>query len=109
MGSRLTTTAVRKEATGPICCPYQLDHLLADGGWVAGDPGLEDEEAERDFPLDRIAHTDHSTLSNIGMGGQHLFHRAGREAVASHIDDVVGADHHVDVAIVIEVAPSAVR
>ena len=38
------------------------------------------------------------------MRGEHLLHRAGREAVACDVDDVVGARHDEDVAVLVDVA-----
>ena len=38
------------------------------------------------------------------MGGEHLFHRSGREPVAGDVDDVVHATHDVEVAVLVLVA-----
>ena len=38
------------------------------------------------------------------MGGDHLFHGAGGQAVAGHVDDVVHAAHDVYVAVLVPIA-----
>ena len=38
------------------------------------------------------------------MRGEHLLDRSGRKSVAGDVDDVVGASHHEDVAVVVDVA-----
>ena len=63
------------------------------------DPGLEHQEAERHLALQRIGDADHRAFGDIGMRRQHLLDLAGREPVGGDVDDVVGAGHHVDVAV----------
>src|SRR3546814_1180839 len=42
--------------------------------------------------LERVGGADHGALRHVLVGGQHLFHRAGRKAMPGDVDDVVGAD-----------------
>jgi hypothetical protein len=51
------------------------------------------------LPLERIGDFEHRTVSDIGVGRQHLFDLAGREAMGGEIDYVVWPGHHVDVAV----------
>jgi hypothetical protein len=60
------------------------------------DAGLEHDEAERHLALQLVGDADHRAFGDVGMRGQHLLHRAGRQAVAGDVDDVVGARHDVD-------------
>jgi hypothetical protein len=47
---------------------------------------------------------DDGALGDVAVRGEHLLHAAGREAVAGDVDDVVGAAHDVDVAVVVDEA-----
>ncbi len=38
------------------------------------------------------------------MAGQNLFHRAGGQAVAGHIDHVIGARHDIEIAVLVQIA-----
>ena len=65
----------------------------------AFDAGFEHQETQRDLTLERVGDADHGAFRDIGMRRQHLLDLAGREAVGGDIDDVVGAGHHVDIAV----------
>jgi len=71
---------------------------------LALDSRLEDEQTERDLPLELVGDTDHCALGDVGMGGEDLLDRTSRQSVAGDVDDVVGASHHEDVAVLVDVA-----
>src|SRR2546430_16821483 len=54
--------------------------------------------------LFRSGHAHHRALGHVAMGGEHLFHRPRGEPVARDVDDVVGAAHHPEIAVLILVA-----
>src|SRR5450755_3854649 len=80
-----------------------LDDLRDDLLVRTFDPGLQDEEPDGQLSLELVRGPDHGALGDVGVGGQHLLDRAGREAVAGDVDDVVGAGHHEHVARIIDV------
>ena len=51
-----------------------------------------------------ICHADNGAFGNIGMAGQHLFHSAGRQAVAGNVDDIISAGHDVKIAVGIHIS-----
>src|SRR2546428_450522 len=55
---------------------HLLDQLPDDLGFAAGDTRLGDDEADGDFALDLVGDADDGALGHVGMGGEHLFHRA---------------------------------
>src|SRR5262245_23994625 len=75
--------------------------LLLDLSRRPVDAGLEHDETRRHLALDRVLDPDHSAFGHVLMRGQHLLHAAGREPVTGDVDDVVGAAHHVDVAVLV--------
>src|SRR5215470_1680458 len=100
----------------PDLVPNQLDELGTDHGRVGAGAGLEHHEAARYLPLDRIFDPDHGTLSHRGMAGQHLFHLAGGQPMAGHVEHIVGAAHDEQVpvrvhvtAVTGQVAPRVMR
>src|SRR5207302_11227898 len=78
--------------------------VVADGGGGAPHARLEDDEAQRDLALDRVGHAHDGALGDVGMGGEHLLHGPGGQPVAGYVDDVVGATHHPQVAVLVLVA-----
>src|SRR4029453_4474728 len=54
--------------------------------------------------LDLVADADDRALGHVGMGGQDLFHAAGREPGPRDVDYVVHAAHDVDVTVLVPVA-----
>ena len=82
----------------------QLHQLADDRVLGALDAGIEHREADRDLALEAVGDADHRAFGHIGMGRQHLFHAAGGEAMAGDVDDVVGAAHDVEVAVLVPVA-----
>ena len=103
-GSRATAIAILKAATGPILSRTSATSSLLDLGRRGGDPALEHGEAAWRLALERILDADHRTFGDRRMRGDHLLHAAGRETVTRDIDDVVGAAHHVDIAVLVEKA-----
>jgi hypothetical protein len=69
--------------------------------------GLEHHQSARHLTLHRVGDADHGALGDRRVRGEHLLHRAGRQAVPGHVDDVVGAAHHVQVTVVVEAAAVA--
>ncbi len=56
------------------------------------------------WPFKRVVDADDRAFGHVGMVRQHLFHVAGGEPVAGDVDDVVGAGHHEDIAVLVDVA-----
>src|SRR5579885_2277510 len=83
---------------------HQLNDLPLDLLRRAVDAGLEHDEAARHLALELVLDAEHGALGDVGVGGQHLLHAAGREPVAGDVDDVVGAAHDEDVAVLVLVA-----
>src|SRR5260370_24601862 len=83
---------------------HQSHDLLFDLGMVFGHAGLQHQEAAGHFALDRILHAEHRAFGDVGMRRQNLFHAAGGKPMAGDIDDVVGAAHHEDIAVLVLVA-----
>ena len=71
------------------------------------DAGLEHHEAARHLALQRVGDADHRALGDRGVGGDDGLHRPGGEPVPGDVDDVVGAAHHEEVAVLVDVAAVA--
>ena len=69
--------------------------------------GLEHDEASRHLALDFVGDADHRALGHRRVGGQHRLDGAGGQPVPGHVDDVVDAAHHEQVAVLVEVAAVA--
>jgi FKBP-type peptidyl-prolyl cis-trans isomerase 2 len=97
-----------KAATGPILSRTSLTHsaTTSSGGRVR--PLVEAEEAHGQLALELVRHADHGAFGHVRMGGQHLLHAAGRQPVAGHVDDVIGARHDVEIAVLVDHARVAV-
>ena len=52
---------------------------------------------------------ENSALGDEWMRRDHRLHRAGRETVPRHVDDIVSAAHDVEVAVIVEVSAVAAR
>ena len=104
LGRRCTTTAVLKLATGPMRSRTSATISAAIRAGDRSAPGLQHQEAQRHLALERVGDADDGAFGDIGMRGQHLLDRAGREAVAGDIDDVVGARHDEDIAVLVDIA-----
>ena len=70
---------------------------------VRSHAGLQHHEPARHLALERVRHADDGALGDVGVRGQHLLHPAGGEPVPGDVDHVVGAAHHEQVAVVVEV------
>ena len=68
------------------------------------DPGLQDEEADGHLSLQSVRGPDHRTLRDVVMLGQDFLDRPRGKPMARHVDDVVGPRHHVQVAVLVQVA-----
>src|SRR5215470_11014952 len=87
--------------------PDQLDEFRGDGVRICGDAGLQDGETAGDLALELVVHADHRAFGDGGMTGQYLFHLARGQPVPGDVDDVVGAAHHIEVAVGVAVASVA--
>src|SRR6185295_4372727 len=75
-----------------------------DVGGVSRDSRLQHHETDRHLALDLIGNAEYRAFCHIGMRGEYFLHAASRQAMARNIDDVVGAGHDVDIAILIDEA-----
>ena len=100
-GSRATTIASLNEATGPIFSRISPQHSCSISAAGRLTPALSTTKPRRHLALERVGDADHRTFGNVLVRGQHFLHAAGREPVPGDIDDVVGAAHDVDEAIVV--------
>ena len=71
---------------------------------VAIRAGLHDHETDGDLTLQIIGDADDGAFGHVRVGGQNLFHGPGGEAVAGDVDDVVGARHDVEIAVLVDVS-----
>src|SRR5215469_18185564 len=63
--------------------------------------GFEHDEATRHLALELILDAEHGAFGDVGVRGEHFLHAAGGEPVAGDIDDVVGAAHDENIAILV--------
>ena len=104
LGSRLTTIAVLNAATGPMLSRTSSTSSRTSSSSLRVHAGLGHDEPDRHLALERVGHADDRALGDVRVRGEHLFHGAGREPVAGHVDDVVHAAHDVEVAVLVLVA-----
>ena len=91
-------------ATAPISVAHQRDQLARRrrrGRSVT--PALSTTKPRGTWPFSGVGHADHRALRDRRVRGEHRLHRPGREPVAGHVDDVVGAAHHEQVAVLVDV------
>ena len=69
-----------------------------------GSAGIQDDEADGNLALHGILHADDRALGHVRVPRQDLFHAPGREPVPGDVDDVVGAAHDEEIAVVVQVA-----
>src|SRR5262249_62110004 len=62
---------------------------------------FEYDEAARDLALERVGNADHRAFCDFPMAAKYLLHPTGREPMAGDVDDVVGATHDIDVAVLV--------
>ena len=84
--------------------PNQRDELRGESVVVDLGTGLERDEARRALTLEWVVHTEYRALGDRGMQGEHLLERACGQPVPGDVDHIVGAAHHVEVAVLVEVA-----
>ncbi len=101
-GSRCTTRASLNAATGPIRSRTSATSSAAISPVRAVHPRLQHDEADRGLPLQFVLGADHGALRHRGMRSQHLLHLSGGQPMAGDVDDVVGAAHHPDVALLVD-------
>jgi hypothetical protein len=81
-GRRVTAMASLKGGHGTDLLAHQRDELLLDLLRTLVDACLQHDEAAGHLALEAVGHADDRAFRDIGMGGEHLLHAAGREAVA---------------------------
>ena len=87
---------------------HERDELVAQLERVALGAGLQHDEAQRHLAAQVVGHAEDGALGDVGVRRDDLLHRAGREAVAGDVDDVVDAAHHEHVAVLVDV-PAVAR
>ena len=60
---------------------------------------LQHEEAAGNLPFELIGNADDGAFRHIGVAGADFLNRAGGQAMAGDIDDVVGPPHHPHIAL----------
>ena len=103
-GRRATTRRVAEARHRPDPLAHERDELARSSSRVALDAGLQHDETQRHLAAQLVGDADHGALGDVGVGRDDLLHRAGREAVAGDVDDVVDAPHHEHVAVLVDVA-----
>ena len=89
---------------GADVAPDQGDQVLDQDVLGHVHPGLEDHVAAGPLALERVGEADHGAFGDGRVLADHLFHGAGGEPVSGDVDDVVGAAHDEDVAVLVPVA-----
>ena len=107
-GSRATTRASRKQATAPTRSRTSATSSSRSSPRVAVGAGLQHHEPERHLAAQLVGDAEHGALGDVGVRRDDLLHRAGREAMAGDVDDVVDAPHHEQVAVLVDV-PAVAR
>ena len=79
----------------------QLARELARGR--SSTPALSTTKPRGTWPFSGSATPITAHSATAGCGGEHRLHRAGREPVPGDVDDVVGAAHDVEVAVLVDV------
>src|SRR5262249_57278550 len=80
---------------------HERNAFLLDLTDRAFDTGLEHNKAARHLTLERIGNADDRAFRHVLMGTEYLLNAASREPVPGHVDDVIGAAHDVNVAILV--------
>ncbi|MPL75488.1 hypothetical protein SDC9_21312 [bioreactor metagenome] len=83
---------------------HEGDAFAHDRLLVAGAALVQAQEADRGLALQLVGGPDHRAFGDVGMRGEHLLHRAGRQPVARDVDHVIGARHDVEIAVLVLVA-----
>ena len=86
----------------PDLVAYQFDAFGINLCVDAPRRGVEAHEANRHLSLKLVRHADHRTFGHVRVPREDLFHSPCREAVACHIDHVIGARHDVEVAVLVD-------
>src|SRR5699024_9633139 len=84
---------------------HQGDEFVDDSVRIGRLGGVaENDEGAGDLALDLVMDPDDGSLGHSRVGGDDGLDDAGRQAVTGDVDDIVGAPHDVDVAVLVEVA-----
>jgi hypothetical protein len=102
-GSRGTTMASLKAATGPILSRTSATSSFSISAAMRVTPAFSTTKPQAPA-LQLVGDADHGAFGDVRMGGEHLLHAAGRQAVAGDVDDVVGAAHDVEIAVLVDEA-----
>ncbi|EPJ40338.1 hypothetical protein STAFG_2587 [Streptomyces afghaniensis 772] len=107
LGRAATTVTSVEGGDGADAVAYELDEFGLGLARFAVAAGFQDDEAARDLALEFVGDADDGAFGDVGVGGQGLFHAAGGQAVSGDVDDVVGAAHDEDIAVVVDVSAVA--
>src|SRR5215468_3949285 len=86
---------------GPDPLAHALHEIMTELVVGALHARLGHHEADGHLALESVGHAHYRALRHVGMTGQHFFHGARGEPVASDIDDVVDATHDVEIAVLV--------
>jgi len=101
LGSRFTTVATLKQATGPILSRKGLDQFSDDLTTGTLHTCFKHDKTQRNLPLERVRCSHHSTFGHIRMGGKHLLNCASGQTMPSDVDDVIRPTHDQEITILI--------
>ena len=80
----------------------QGDQFGGDFGFWTVHAGFQDYQTDGGLAFQFVFRADHRAFGYGRVGGQDFLHLAGGEAMAGDVDDVVGATHDPDVAVVVD-------
>jgi hypothetical protein len=86
----------------PDLVAHQLDQFLFQLFLPSVDTILDDDKPAGNWPFSASEYRS-PRLGDGWMAGEYLLHAAGRKPVAGHIDDVVGARHDEQIAVLVDV------
>ena len=105
MGSAGTTSTILNAATAPMLS--RTASTSSSASRSADAPALSTTKPRGTWPLISSATPITAHSATAGCRGQHGLDRSGRHPMSRNVDDVVGAAHHEQVAVVVDVAAVA--
>lgn len=70
---------------------------------IPGYTALEDQKAEGNLAFQLVVDSEDGAFGDVGVRGKNFLDASRREAMAGDIDNVVGAGHYEDIAVVVHV------